>query len=288
MEVFAESTLTDPVETVKPDQVVEYLKSIYPGMLNAGINIIIILILLLIGHKLIRMLMKIIIKGMQKVGLEEGAKSFLLSIIQTSLYIVLVFILAERLGVSSASIVAMLGSAGLAIGLALQGSLSNLAGGVLILFIKPFVVGDYIISPEAEGVVKEIGMIYTTLTTVDNKKVTIPNGSLSNGVITNVTAMKERRLDIQVDISYESDIQRAKGIMRNLIEENPMILRDYPVEIYVDRFTEFSVCIGTKMWCATSDYWNLRYEILEQIKERFAKEDIIMAYHHLDIRMKRQ
>lgn len=259
---------------VKPNEVVSYLKKLYPEVINVLVNILIIIIVLFIGSKLIGIMMSFIAKTFEKMKLEKGIRTFLLSAIKTIAYVLLVLILSERVGISSTSIFAMLGSAGIAIGLALQGSLSNFAGGVLILFLKPFVVGDYIVSPLAEGSVKEIGLIYTTLITPDNKKVTIPNGSLSNGVITNVTAMNERRLDLKLSIANSFDIDSAKKIIENNLRSNSMVKKDHAREVFVDELEDNSIIICARVWCATSNYWNLKAELIEQIKKEFDEKGI--------------
>ena len=259
---------------VKPNEVVSYLKKVYPEVINVLVNILIIIIVLFIGSKLIGIMMTFIAKTFEKMKLEKGIRTFLLSAIKTISYVLLILILSERVGISSTSIFAMLGSAGIAIGLALQGSLSNFAGGVLILFLKPFVVGDYIVSPLAEGSVKEIGLIYTTLITPDNKKVTIPNGSLSNGVITNVTAMNERRLDLKLSIDNSFDIDSAKKIIENNLRSNSMVKKDHAREVFVDELEDNSIIICARVWCSTSNYWNLKAELIEQIKKEFDEKGI--------------
>ena len=259
---------------VKPNEVVSYLKKVYPEVINVLVNILIIIIVLFIGSKLIGIMMTFIAKTFEKMKLEKGIRTFLLSAIKTISYVLLILILSERVGISSTSIFAMLGSAGIAIGLALQGSLSNFAGGVLILFLKPFVVGDYIVSPLAEGSVKEIGLIYTTLITPDNKKVTIPNGSLSNGVITNVTAMNERRLDLKLSIANSFDIDSEKKIIENNLRSNSMVKKDHAREVFVDELEDNSIIICARVWCSTSNYWNLKAELIEQIKKEFDEKGI--------------
>ncbi len=250
-----------------------------------AVQLIIILLIILVGRKLIKMLCGWTSKGLSKVDADAGIKKFLVSIIRVACYVLLIFIIADRLGVSTASLVAVLGSAGIAIGLALQGSLANLAGGILILFMKPFAVGDYIIFSNGEGTVKSIDIIYTTIVTADNKVITVPNGSLSNGVTTNVTKLDYRRIDLTVGISYGSDIKKAKDIMREIYENEALIINDKGIEVYVDSLSDSSVGIGVRGWAKTDDYWNARWNIIENIKLEFDKNGIELSFNQLDIHM---
>lgn len=158
----------------------------------------------------------------------------------------------------------MLGSATLAIGLSLQESLGNFAGGILILVMRPFGIHDYIVSEGVEGQVLNIGLVYTTLLTVDNRRITIPNGTLSNAVITNVTAQEKRRIDLTIGISYSSDLKQAKAILERIYREDPQIIQDEPITVYVSELAESSVIIGSRGWAATEDYWSARWRIIEK------------------------
>ena len=191
-------------------------------------------------------------------------RRFLLSTLKILMYALVVLVLAERIGVSSASIVAILGSAGVAIGLAWQGSLSNFAGGMIILFSHPFSRGDYIITPKAEGIVDTIGIIYTILLTPDNKRISIPNGTLANDVITNVTANDIRRIDIKVGVSYNTDIRKAKKLIKEAFDENGLILKNNDIVSYVDDLTA-------------------KWAIVEEIKIKFDKNSIEIPYDQLEV-----
>ena len=191
-----------------------------------------------------------------------------------------------KLGISSASIVAVLGSAGIALGLALQESLGNFAGGVLILMMKPFKVGDYIICGDKEGTVSAIGLVYTTMNTIDNKRIVVPNGTLSNSDLTNVTSQDYRRLEIKVGISYQSDLRKAKDIMLRLFEEHPCMMKEEEVIAFVDELAASAVIIGARGWVATPDYWQARRDLLEQIKLTFDEEGIEIPFNQLEVRIK--
>lgn len=270
-------TVDPQVAEEKTKEVVNRFQHLYPSMTDFLVNLVIMLVIFVVCTRLINIGIRMLKKVLVKIHMEAGAMKFLLSLIRVTAYVVLVLILSERIGISSASILAVLGSAGLAIGLALQGSLSNFAGGVLLLTVKPFVVGDYVITPQAEGTVKEIGMIYTTLITLDNKKVTIPNGSLSNGVITNVTAMKERRLEIVIELDYDADIEAARQIILGLIDKSTFVIKEKETRIYIDNLQKTGVMMGMRCWCATGDYAFLKWEILEGIKNEFATHGILLA-----------
>lgn len=264
LEAFKE--VQENLEQLKPNALLETLKSWTPGLIAFGIKILIALAIYFIGSRIIKLICHMLERSFKRVDMEVSLRKFLLSVFNAAMYCFLVFIIAGQIGVNSASIVALLGSASIAIGLAVQGSLANFAGGVLILLMKPFRVGDYIITKDGEGTVNTIGLVYTTLYTADNKQIVIPNGSLSNSAMTNVTAMKKRRLDILVKISYHSDLKKAKMIMEQIFRRHQAIMKEEPVEIFISDLTENAVTLGARGWTASGDYWTARCEILEQVK----------------------
>ena len=219
----------------------EALRQALPGIMGFLYNLAIAALIAFIGIRIIGMIKKWSRRTFLRMKVEESVSRFLSSCISVGLYGVLLFIVAGMLGVNSASIVALLGSAGIAISLALQGSLSNFAGGVLILLSRPFTVGDYIINKDGEGTVTNIGIIYTTLLTTDNRKIVLPNGALSNSPLTNVTAQDRRRVVINVGISYEADLKKAKELLQGLFEARPEILPEDGIEVYVDSLGESAV-----------------------------------------------
>lgn len=273
----------DLKELGNPDVVMDAIKSWLPDLTHLGIKLFIALLIFLVGRKVIRLLLNMARHSFERAGMEIGVMRFLNSLLKFSFNALLIFIIAGHLGFDSASIVAILGSAGLAIGLALQESLKNFAGGVLILMMKPFRVGDYIISPQAEGTVSLIGLVYTTLITIDNKTISIPNGTLSNSVVTNVTAMEKRRLDLTVGIGYQSDLKKAKEIVEKIYREHPCILKDEEIIVYVDSLADDSVVLGARGWTATGDYWKTRWDITEQMKLEFDRADIQIPFRQLDV-----
>ena len=213
--------LTELTEgNLKPGVIEAFLEELPSKALNLGMKVLLCVVLFLVGVKVIQLLRKMLQKSMQRAGAEEGVRSFVDSFVKAALYVLLIFMMLSWFGVDTASIVALVGSAGVAIGLAIQGSLSNLAGGVLIMLLKPFKVGDFIKEDTHGnmGTVTEIQIFYTKLSTIDNQVVILPNGSLANTSLTNASGNKERRMDVQVGISYGADLKKAKEVLLSLLE----------------------------------------------------------------------
>ena len=261
----------------------EHIESLGPVFINFITNAVIALLMLLIGWKVISVFRRWCIKSMDRIRMDHTVSVFLGSCISAALFGLLIFAAADLVGISSASILALLGSAGIAISLALQDSLSNFAGGVMILMLKPFSVGDYIISQSGEGTVSNIGIIYTKLTTVDNRQVVIPNGILSGAPLTNVTAQDRRRLIISVGIGYSSDLRKAKEILERLFTEKPEILKEDGVEVYVDSLGESSIVLTARGWTRTEDYWRTKWDLMEAVKYAFDEAGIEIPYNKLDV-----
>ena len=229
------------------------------------------LLILFIGFKIVSYVVKMAHKIFERSIMDTTLQTFLLSFIKIGGKVLVIFMAVTKIGVAASSIVALLGSAGLALGLSLQGSLSNIAGGVILLLLKPFQVGDYIIEGNSgkEGTVQAIGIMYTKLLSVDNKAIMIPNGNLSNASITNVTYQEKRRVDLNVGIEYSEDIKKVRKVLNALIEKEPARITDEPVKIYVNEFQASSIDIGIRYWVKTEDYWESRWRVLEEIKEEF-------------------
>lgn len=265
----------------------QFLQELPQKALNLGVRILLAVVFLFVGFSLIKLIRRIVKKSLQRAGADVGVVQFLDSFIKVGLYIILGFMVAGGFGLDAASIVAVVGSAGVAVGLALQGSLSNFAGGVLILLLKPFKVGDYIKedSQGNEGTVTEIQMFYTKLLTYDGKTVVLPNGTLANTSLVNVTAANFRRLDVTVGISYDADIRKAKAVLKRLIDENPLVLQDKDKVVTVDDLGESAVVMAVKCHVKTEDYWTLRGQLLEDIKLGFDEAGIPIPYPQLDVHM---
>ncbi|WP_238724217.1 mechanosensitive ion channel family protein [Diplocloster agilis] len=268
------------------NRLVKYVKDSIPGLIDFGIKIIIALALFFIGTRLIKLVQKLICKAMERHGSEVGAIQFVGSFVKAGLYFLLIFILAGYLGADTASIVALVGSAGLAIGLAVQGSLANFAGGVLILLLRPFKVGDYIIEGTYEGTVDKIELFYTRLLTVDNRMVIIPNGILSNNSLTNVTAQEKRQIDIRVGIAYDSDLKKAKDLLQKIMDQDDCVLKEEDTKVFVDSLADSCVQLGLRCWVTTNDYWPTRWRMTETIKLTFDENHIEIPFNQLDVNIK--
>lgn len=203
------------------------------------------------------------------------------------LYAFLIFQIAVKLGIDATTIATVIGSATVTIGLAFQGSLKNCIGGILIMLLHPFRVGDYIIEDnhKNEGTVSEITIFYTKLATIDNKIILLPNGALADTSITNVTNEDNRRVELKVGISYQSDIRKAKSVITSLIEANEKILKDKEYSIFVDDLGDSSVVLGMRFWTRTEDFWPVRWAMLEEIKYAFDENGIGIPFPQMDVHL---
>ena len=243
----------------------------------------------MIGVQLARLLRSMIKKALKRSHVDDNAVRFIDSFVKFSLYFVLILMIASGMGVDAASILALLGSASVAIGLAVQGSLSNFAGGVLLLILKPFVAGEYIKDNEGnEGTVEAVDIFYTQLITPDNKVVVLPNGNLANGTITNYTRCQERRIDIPVGISYREDIRKAREIMEKVASEEPGVIQEREIRAFVDSLGESSVNLNVRCWASQSDYWNTKWHLTEQIKYALDEAGISIPFPQLDVHLDKE
>ncbi len=278
--------ITDASEEAK-DLVQGIMSDLPSKLLDLGFRIVVTIILLVLGRFLINAVRKVVKTALMKAKIDRGVVQFIDSFIGIALWLVVIASIAVNYGIDAASVVALLGSAGIAIGLSLQGALSNLAGGILILMIKPFKIGDYIIehTTEKEGFVTEINIFYTHLTTIENRLVVVPNGRLADASLTNITRFSERRLDQRVAISYDSDIKKAKDIIAGLLAECDKVLDDHPVDIFVDQLGESAIILGYRAFVKTADFHPVRWELNEKIKQSFDKEGIVIPYNQLDVHL---
>lgn len=244
---------------------IQYLLSQREWLLDFAKTLLIAVIIFVIGRKIVKFALKITKKTMERKDVEISAQKFVMSLATFAYNIFLIIIIASVLGIGASSIVAIIGSAGLAVGLALQGSLSNLAGGVLILLLKPFKVGDYIISAGAEGTVQSIDIFYTRIATTDNKVVVIPNGTISNSNVTNTTKQDERMLVFEFTVGLNTDIAEVREKIMKLFEADDRILHDMNKCVVVDKLTPVNIKMQAKAWTKSEDYWDVKYLLLEQI-----------------------
>ena len=244
---------------------IQYLLSQREWLLDFAKTLLIAVIVFVIGRKIVKFALKITKKTMERKEVEISVQKFVMSLATFAYNIFLLIIIASVLGIGASSIVAIIGSAGLAVGLALQGSLSNLAGGVLILLLKPFKVGDYIISAGAEGTVQSIDIFYTRIATTDNKVVVIPNGTISNSNVTNTTKQDERMLVLDFTVGLNTDISEVRAKIMKLFEADDRILHDMNKCVVVDKLTPVNIKMQAKAWTKSEDYWDVKYLLLEQI-----------------------
>lgn len=267
------------------ENVKELVDILVEWTLSVGKNILISLIVLFIGTRLVKWILKLMEKSFSKGNLEPIVVKFVLSLMKFVLYALIAIVIIGILGIPTSSFIAALSAAGLTVGLALQGSLSNFAGGVLILLFKPFKIGDYIKEDthNNEGVVAGIDLFYTRLQTPDNKCIVVPNGTLANSSLTNFTEQKKRRVDIKVGISYDSDIKLAKDTLLEVINSYDNVLKEEEITVYVDELAESQVTIGTRVWSATEDYWTTRWDLLEQYKTALEAKGIEIPFNQLSV-----
>ena len=283
-EVIVLETIEKVVEN--PGILRTYLEGMVPNLISFVLQVVLAIVVYVIGTKMIKWVVKLVKKAMERQEVDTGVIQFLSAIVKYALYLILIMTILSLFGVATTSVVAAVGSAGVAVGLALQGSLSNFAGGVLILLLKPFKVGDYIIQGGSEGTVYEISLFYTKLKTGDNKVVVIPNGTLSNNTIMNVSHMDRRRVDIVVGIAYEADIKIAKDIMYKLAQNDECRLPEEDAIVFVDNLGASSVDIGVRLWVSAADYWTVKWRLTENIKYAMDENGISIPYQQIDVQIK--
>lgn len=273
---------------LKPGVIEAFLEELPSKALHLSVKVVLCLLLVLAGVKLINLLRKMLGRSMQKAGAEEGVRSFVDSFVKAVLYVLLLFMMLSWFGVDTASIVALVGSAGVAIGLAVQGSLSNLAGGVLIMLLKPFRVGDFIKEDTYGnmGTVTEIQLFYTKLNTIDNQVVVLPNGSLANTSLTNACGNMERRMDVKVSISYNADLKKAKKVLLSLLEENEHVMKDREYRVFVDDLAESAVILNIRCYFPREVFWEEKWRMTENAKLALDEAGIKIAYPQLDVHMR--
>ncbi|MCC8082218.1 MAG: mechanosensitive ion channel [Lachnospiraceae bacterium] len=277
--------ISDNVEIVTWDVLVEYFHESLPTILDFLVKLIIAIIVLLVGRRIIRFVRKCFCRFLDKTNLDTGLKQFFDKFVGVALHFVLILIVLGHFGITASSVIAIIGSAGLSIGLALQGTLSNFAGGVLILMLRPFKVGDYIKEDTSgnEGRVQEIQLFYTKLVTLDNKVVVVPNANLTSSSLTNMTNQDRRRVDIKVGISYSADIREAKRVIETVLAGEQKRIEDEPYKIYVDELADSSVVIGTMTWVRTEDYYEVKWRLTENIKYALDENNIEIPFPQVTV-----
>lgn len=275
------------IENVDPGVIEKFLQELPEKAFHLGLRIVLAILALLIGMQLIRLVRSVMKRGLRRGKVEENAIHFIDSFVKYALCFVLIIFIASWMGVDATSIVAILGSASVAIGLALQGSLSNMAGGILLLCLKPFVVGDYIMDAQGmEGTVTAIDVFYTRLHTFDDKVIVLPNGTLANGSIINYTKSEKRRVDIPVGIAYEEDIRKAREVLMTMIKGDEDVLKKDTMRVVVDSLADSSVNLVIHCWCKSEDYWPVKWRLTENAKYALDDAGITIPFPQLDIHTK--
>ena len=258
----------------------KWIDSGYNFIIEFGPKVIGAILIWIIGSWVIKMLLKTVKKVMAKGDYDESLSKFLLNLINWILKIVLIIVVLGTVGVETTSFAAILAAAGLAIGLALQGSLGNFAGGVLIMIFKPIKIGDLIEAQGEIGVVKEFEIFTTKLIGLSNKEIIIPNGSLSNGNIVNYTTQGTRRVDLVFGVSYDADIKQTKDVLSKVLAAHPLIMKDPAPTIALSELADSSINFVVRPWCKTEDYWTVFFDVTEQVKEALDVAGIEIPYPH--------
>ena len=248
-----------------------------------GINIVMAIAIFLIGKFIVSMLVKLSKKIMTKAKVDNILINFIASIISTLLLLFVIIAALDQLGVETTSLIALIGAAGLAVGLALQGTLQNLASGVMLIIFRPFNDGDFVEAAGVSGVVEAIGIFTTTMRSGDNREIIIPNGEIFGGTITNYSKRATRRVDMVFGIGYDDDLKKAKEIISKILTEDERILKDPAPLVAVAELADSSVNFNVRPWCATGEYWNVYFDTHEKIKLTFDAEGISIPYPQMDI-----
>ena len=274
-------------ETLSILENIDIMQLIQSYVLPWGINIVMAVAIFLLGKFVVRMVVKFAKKVMFKAKVDNILINFIASIINTVLLLFVVIAALDQLGVATTSLIALIGAAGLAVGLALQGTLQNLASGVMLIIFRPFNDGDFVEAAGVAGVVEQIGIFTTTMRTGDNREIIIPNGEIFGGTITNYSKRATRRVDMVFGIGYDDDIKKAKELISKILDEDERILKDPAPSVTVAELADSSVNFNVRPWCATGEYWNVYSDTHEKIKLTFDAEGISIPYPQMDVHQDR-
>jgi small conductance mechanosensitive channel len=243
------------------------------------------LIIWMVGMFIIKKLERLLELAMEKKKVDSSLKSFTSSLFSSAMYLILVIIVISTLGFQTSSLVAIIGAAGLAIGLALQGSLSNFASGILIIIFRPFGVGDFVEAGSFKGTVKEIQIFSTIMDTPDNKRIIIPNSQLSNNAIINYTKNDIRRVDFVFSVSYDDNLKIAREIITNILSSHEKVLKDKDIFVKISEYADSSINFAGRVWVKKEDYWDVYFDVMEIMKEEYDKAGLNIPYPQMDIHM---
>ena len=287
---MALSTVSEKTKEAEAFFSADNIKKVFSQVLDWSVDkllqIVVAVVVYKIGKQVIKWLIKICSKALERAGFDVGVIKFINSVVKIGSYCVIFLVILDILGFQTASLIAVFGSAALAVSMSLQGSLSNFAGGILIMIFRPFKVGDYIISGSCEGTVSSIDMLYTKLKTADNRVIMMPNGTLSNSNIVNVGAEGVRRLDMQIGISYGSDVTKAKELLRDIVTNYPSVDKSREISVVVKSLDASCVTIETRAWVSQEAYWDTKFILFEKFKHVFDENGIEIPYNQLDVRVR--
>ncbi|MDX8397472.1 MAG: mechanosensitive ion channel [Mariprofundaceae bacterium] len=250
-----------------------------------GINIVLALAIFVVGRWLVTVAVQVLAKVLGKASVDSMLVDFSCSIVKALLLLFVVIAGLDQLGVDTTSFIALIGAAGLAIGLALQGSLQNFASGVLLIVFRPFKVGDFVEAAGVAGVIEEIGIFSTTMRTGDNRTIIVPNGGIYGGNITNNSARETRRIDMVFGIGYDDDIRQAKEILQSLLERDERVLKSPTALVAVAELADCSVNFNVRPWVKSADYWAVYYDLTEQVKLAFDEAGVSIPYPQMDVHL---
>lgn len=255
-------------------------------MTSTGIKLVIAIVLLIIGFKIVNVCTKKLYKKLQKKNADETLSRVGTQCLRVSVKVIILVCLIGYVGIETASISAVIASLGVGISLAVQGTLSNFAGGVIIIVMRPFKIGDFITSGDASGTVEDIKLFYTSIVTPDNKAVSVPNGTLANNVIVNASAKDTRRCDVTVSAAYGSDVDKVKEVIAKVCEENELIFKDPQPFIMLSNMGESALDFVVRVWCNNGDYWTVNFYLIDRIKKAFDENGIEIPFNQLDVTIK--
>lgn len=287
--VTEEATLGDKVNQLfdKPEEALDKLGGFFSDLWDSIVRslpaIIFAIIVLIAGLTACKFALWLISKGLDRSKVDLTAANFLKQCIKIVLYVILLVVVLSMLGIPTTSVITVIGTAGVAIGLALQDSLSNVAGGFVLMITKPFQIGDYIIINGVEGTVKQISIVHTRLDSCSNQAIFIPNGQAVNATVVNNSANDTRRVDMKFSISYEDDYEKARSIISEILESNPMVLKEPAPTVRMQEHGASAVVIATRPWCRASDYWDVYYATTEAVRAAFIENNISIPFDQLDV-----
>jgi len=280
-----ETPTASAMEALQSADVNKIMEFMQTDGLAFGIDLAIALVIFFVGRILISLVVRGMSKAMQKNDVEKTLETFACNLVRMALLIVVIIAAIGQLGIQTTSFIAIFGAAGLAIGLALQGSLSNFASGVLIVLFRPYKVGDFVEAAGIAGAIEQVQILTTIFKTGDNKQVIVPNSQIMDSIITNYSANDTRRVDMVVGVSYDDDLDKVRKTLEDIIAADDRILSEPAVTIAVSELADSSVNFVVRPWCATADYWAVMWDLTEEIKKRFDQESISFPFPQRDVHL---